>query len=124
MMDDPAFAAYVAGRPRYSALAVGEGTHLVQNDSDLATKGNHSCDPNMWMGDAVTIMARRRIDVGSEATVDYALMTVNEDWSMVCNCRSVLCRGVVRGGDWRRTDLRQRYRGHWSPFIEQRIAVG
>jgi hypothetical protein len=124
VMDDAAFAEYVAGRSRYSALAVAEGVNLVQDEDDPATMGNHSCDPNMWMGDAVTVVARRGIDIGVEATVDYALMTANEDWSMVCNCRSALCRGVVRGGDWRRIDLQQRYRGHWSPFIEQRIAVG
>jgi len=41
---------------------------------------------------------------------------------MECRCGSPLCRGVITGDDWRRTDLQARYRGHFSPFIDARIA--
>lgn len=54
-------------------------------------------------------------------TVDYAFMTVDEDWQMDCHCASPQCRGAVTGIDWRRPDLKARYRGHISPFIERRI---
>lgn len=34
---------------------------------------NHSCDPNVWMMNAVTLGTRRCIPTGEELTVDYAL---------------------------------------------------
>jgi hypothetical protein len=121
LMTDEEFGRYVRGRDHYSALAIDEGVNLVQSDDDPTTKGNHSCDPNMWMADAVTVVACRPVRVGDEATIDYALMTVDPAWTMRCNCQTDLCRHVVTGNDWRLVELRTRYRGHWSPFIERRF---
>jgi uncharacterized protein len=41
---------------------------------------------------------------------------------MDCRCGGTGCRGTVTGADWHRADLQARYRGHFSPFIERRIA--
>ena len=120
-MTDAEFAEHLAGLERYSALAIDEGRHLVQPPDDPAAMGNHSCDPNLWLADAVTVVARREIAPGDEATIDYALLTVDPTWSMRCRCGTAACRGVIRGDDWRRPDLRRRYASHWSPFIERRI---
>jgi hypothetical protein len=105
----------------HSSLAVGEGVNLLQDEDDPARYGNHSCDPNLWLADEVTLVARRRIDAGEELTVDYATMTV-APWQMECRCGAASCRGVVTGDDWRRSDLPQRYAGRFSPFINARIA--
>jgi uncharacterized protein len=121
LMTDERFRMYAASRVRYSALAVDERLHLVQSDNDPTTKGNHSCDPNMWLAGTLTVVARRQIAAGDEGTIDYALLTVDPTWSMDCKCGSALCRGVVTGEDWRLPELRARYVGHWSPFIQRRI---
>jgi hypothetical protein len=68
-----------------------------------------------------TFVARRPIAAGDETTIDYALLTVEPTWSMACKCASALCRELVTGEDWRLPELRARYEGHWSPFIERRI---
>ncbi len=60
--------------PCYSAVAIDEGQHLVLDHGTLQF-GNHSRDPNLWMGDEVTILARRDIDIGEELTIDYALQS-------------------------------------------------
>jgi hypothetical protein len=82
---------------------------------------NHSCDPNIWMQDAFTLIARRAIQPGEELTADYALWEADENhvakWR--CKCGSPLCRGGVTGKDW--TSLIDVYRGHFSPLIEKRI---
>jgi hypothetical protein len=106
---------------RHSSLAVGEGINLLQADDDPARYGNHSCDPNLWLADEVTLVARRRIDAGEELTVDYATMTV-VPWQMECGCGASSCRGVITGDDWRRPELQERYAGRFSPFIDARIA--
>jgi SET domain-containing protein len=105
---------------RHSSLAVGEGINLLQAEDDPARYGNHSCDPNLWLADEVTLVTRRPVAAGEELTVDYATMTV-APWEMDCRCGSAGCRGVVTGDDWRRPDLQERYAGRFSPFIDARI---
>ena len=41
---------------------------------------NHSCDPNIWMKDAVTLIARRDIQIDEELTADYALWEGDENF--------------------------------------------
>ena len=123
VLSDAEFDAYRRTVDRYSAAAIGEGFNVVQDRDDPLSRGNHSCDPNLWMTDEVTIASRRDIGAGEEATVDYALMTVDTTWSMECRCRTSLCRGAVTGADWRRPDLQARYQGHFSPFIARRISA-
>ncbi len=86
---------------------------------------NHSCDPNLWMVDEVTFAARRDILPGEEATADYAYWQAEEGLiaSWTCRCGSPLCRRRVTGRDWRLPELQARYRGHFSPFINARIAA-
>jgi uncharacterized protein len=107
---------------RFSAAAIGEDRNLVQDEDDPFCLGNHSCDSNLWLADEVTFIARGDIKAGEELTTDYALLTVNPEWSMECHCGAEACRRTVRGDDWRRPDVQARYRGHFSPFIDQRIA--
>jgi uncharacterized protein len=116
----------LAGVPRERSLAkVDHGLYLGSLPEEPVTIDeymNHACDPNVWLTNAVTLVARTPIAYGAELTVDYALWDTDADWSMVCNCRSPICRGVNTGGDWRRPDLRARYRGHFSPYVERMIA--
>lgn len=122
VLSDSELARVIAGKERYSAAAIDGGVHVLQDPDDPLTRGNHSCDPNLWMVDELGLAARRAIGPGEEATVDYALATAEESWSMACRCATSSCRRVIRGSDWRRPELQERYRGHFSPFIERWIA--
>ena len=86
---------------------------------------NHSCDSNLWLADAVTLVTRRVVAAGEELTLDYCLFEGSEDVVMEweCGCGAGCCRTRVTGRDWRRRDARERYAGHFSPFIERRIAA-
>jgi len=113
--------------------AVREGKGIMQWDEDVYSHEtdrhseehsiNHSCDPNSWMADAYTVVARRGIADGEEITVDMAMFMEDEEYvsSWVCNCGAASCRGKVTGKDWRSTELQERYRGHFSPLINKRI---
>lgn len=117
----------------HSSIAIGENENLLLNlidassDASLAVGSgvggfNHSCDPNLWMADAVTVIARRDIQPGEELTIDEALISTMGDWQFnPCNCGSSLCRGTITGNDWQLAELQQRYAGHFSPFINERI---
>jgi hypothetical protein len=84
---------------------------------------NHSCAPNVWMQDEVTLIARRAIRPGEELTADYVLWEWDEQrvLSWQCRCGAPMCRGIITGRDWRRPEIQERYHGHFSPFINARI---
>lgn len=83
---------------------------------------NHSCDPNAWLLDALTVGARRPIAAGEEVTADYALWLFEQDWRLdPCRCGAPLCRGRVTGQDWRRPELQARYAGHFTPYLNRLI---
>jgi len=108
---------------KYSSLAIDDGLNLLIDSDGPTTFGNHSCDANLWMADEVTLTARRPIAAGEEVTVDYATHTAGLAWSMACNCGSPHCRRIVTNEDWRRPDVQERYAGHFSPFLNHRIAA-
>jgi len=122
VVDDQAFGALARREASVSAEAIEEGWHLVQEDDDPLRFGNHSCDPNLWLVDEVTLVARRAIAADEEITSDYATMTVDPTWRMPCRCGAEACRGVVTGRDWEDPEVQHRYAGHFVPFLGRRIA--
>lgn len=106
---------------KYNSAAIGEGSNLLLDLDDPIGFGNHSCDPNLWMGDATTVVARREITANEELTIDYATHSISPSWHMVCRCGSPQCRHIIIGDDWQRPELQERYKDHFSPFINARI---
>jgi SET domain-containing protein len=82
---------------------------------------NHSCEPSVGMGGNVVLVAMRPIEAGEELTIDYAMFLGHDDFEMSCNCEKPLCRNVIRGTDWRLTDLQRRYRGWFAWWLQQKI---
>jgi SET domain-containing protein len=126
VMNDAEFAAFQATHRLYSFIQIDEHLYLVEDietTRSLDAAMNHSCDSSTWMDDEVTLAARRDIESGEEVTVDYALFTTQSNWILDnrCRCGSPDCRRIITGDDWRREDVQERYRGHFSPFINRRI---
>ena len=86
---------------------------------------NHSCDPNVWMSNEVTLVTRRDIARNEELMSDYALWELDPAWvsRFRCRCGSSMCRGVVTGRDWQSLDLQRRYGAHFHPLLMSRIAA-
>jgi hypothetical protein len=119
LIDDAAMRRTASSGQHFSALRVAEDRHLLMTWDDPASRGTHSCDPNAWLESEYVVVARRDIAEGEEVTTDYATMTVDPAWKMTCRCGASRCRGVVTGEDWRLPELRERYRGHFVPWIER-----
>jgi hypothetical protein len=108
-------------QPGYvDTITVGPDVHLVLPGRTDNGYGNHSCDPNTWWVGAFELATRRPVRAGDELTNDYATSTDTDGFRMSCRCGSAVCRGTVTGGDWRRADLQERYRGHWVPALLER----
>jgi uncharacterized protein len=110
-----------------------EGKLVMQWDDDLYSveeRGddpgyyiNHSCDSNLWMIDAFTLVARRNIKIGKELTADYALWEADPSYisKWECLCGSKFCRKKITGNDWKLKDIQKKYYGHFSPLINKKI---
>jgi SET domain-containing protein len=117
----------------HCSIAISETESLLvalfdprQTEADVAVGSgvggfNHSCDSNLWMRDAVTVEARRDIEAGEELTLDDALVSTEEWIQENCRCGTAVCRGTPTGRDWRLPEVQQRYAGHFSPFLNERI---
>jgi hypothetical protein len=88
----------------------------------LASKVNHSCDPNCGVringSGAPDLVARRTIPPGEEVTFDYAMRNYSIDhFPARCLCGAAGCRGTITG--WR--DLpearKMDYRGLVAPYL-------
>lgn len=81
---------------------------------------NHSCEPNVGVEGQIVFVALRDIAPGEELTHDWA-MTDDDDGRMSCRCGAPGCRRTVTGKDWRRKELQEKYRGHFSWYLERKI---
>lgn len=89
---------------------VGPGDHI-----------NHSCDPNAGFMGQIVLVAMQDIRAGEEVCYDYAMTDTSDYDQFACLCGTSLCRGFVTGNDWKLPELRQRYRGHFSPYVASLI---
>ena len=126
VMTNSEFEVFQANHPTYNAIQIDENLHLVEQPEITQTlegSMNHSCESNVWMADEVTLVARRDIAAGEEITVDYALFTTQPNWALdnPCQCGSSYCRHTITGNDWKLKEVHERYRDHFSPFINRRI---
>ena len=87
---------------------------------------NHSCDPNAGVNGQIFLVAVRDINKGEEITFDYA-MTISESvgsnivFEMDCNCGYENCRKKITENDWKLPELRERYAGYFSQYIQDMI---
>lgn len=97
-MCDAEFQAYTRTVSHWDAVYLGNGKHrvsLLDRGDDPANYGNHSCDPNTALDGDVRV-ALRDIAEGEEITIDYRQLSPIS-WSILCNCGSANCEGVVHG---------------------------
>ena len=87
---------------------------------------NHSCDPNAGIRGQIFLTAMRAIHKNEEVVFDYA-MVVSEfvdsrfTFEMECQCGSPFCRKKITQQDWKNTELRRKYRGYFSTYLQEKI---
>jgi len=109
-----------------TAVGLSDSVIIAQPTSvpkDLSDFINHSCESNLGMRDAITLVAKRPISPGSEVTADYAYWETEGAYRMnsQCKCGFSECRGVISGSDWRRPEGRQDLLLWASPFVRRRV---
>jgi uncharacterized protein len=84
---------------------------------------NHSCDPNVGVRGQITFVAMRDVPINVELNIDYAMIDGDPNERMECRCGAPECRRVITGNDWRLRNLRRKYAGYFSRYLEQRIVA-
>ena len=82
---------------------------------------NHSCEPNAGFTGQVGVVAMRDIKAGEEINFDYAMCDSTPYDEFTCYCGSENCRGSVKGTDWMRPELWEKYDGYFMPYLARRI---
>lgn len=115
--------AALSAQERHYFVQVEDDLHLLTPASEVASADfiNHSCDPNAGMAGPISLVALRDIAAGEEIRYDYAMSDSNPYFAFDCACAAACCRLRVQQDDWRREDLRARYNGWFSPYLQRRL---
>ena len=74
---------------------------------------NHSCNPNAYVyiknPAQVFLVALKNIKMGQEITFDYSTTMYNDKWIAKCNCKSKLCRGVIKEFKYLPLKIKKKY---------------
>ena len=84
---------------------------------------NHSCEPNIGFTGQLGLVAMRDIEAGEELNFDYATCDATPYDEFDCYCGSPNCRGRVKGTDWTRPELWEKYDGYFMPYLARRVEV-
>jgi len=126
------FGGRVVDRAELDRLGEELRTHALQIDDDLfiaselpfddADYVNHSCAPNCGIVGSILLVTMRAVAAGEELCFDYAMTDTDDYDEFACSCGAPACRGTVTGADWKDPELRDRYRGWSSAYVERRIS--
>jgi len=89
--------------------------------TDPADFFNHSCIPNAGLNSPISLIALRDILIDEEVCFDYAMSDSSDYDEFTCRCGTSLCRGKITAQDWQKPELQRRYKGYFSPYLQQRI---
>ncbi len=86
---------------------------------------NHSCEPNSGIKGQIFLVAMRDIDPEEEVTFDYAMCLHQVDglppYHLDCLCGKDNCRKIITDDDWNLPELRQKYNGYFSWYLQEKI---
>lgn len=126
------FGGYPVSRAQLEALPEERKRRSIQIDSDLFLVSgevrepgdmvNHCCDPNCGIRGDIIVVAMRDIAAGEELTYDYAMSDASDYDEFRCACGTAVCRGMIRGTDWRDPALHARYADFFTTHVRMRLA--
>ena len=104
-----------------NALCVWFGKYLA--NKPFSTDGqwayiNHSCEPNIGLLSADTLIAIKPIKAGEECCIDYGTFETREGWTMECKCKSKKCRKTIAANDYLLPDLQKKLGKRYSPYLK------
>jgi uncharacterized protein len=85
--------ALAKGEAQANTLQIDQDRYIDIDPPGLFT--NHSCEPNAGVIDDCILVALRDIEQDEEVRFDYSTTMSESNWTMVCQCGSHQCRGLI-----------------------------
>ncbi len=103
------------------SIQIEENLFLVSTVIGPGDHVNHSCNPNVGMDGQIGLITMRDIAPGEEITFDYAMCDSAPYDEFDCMCEAPDCRLHVTGKDWQISELREKYDGYFSPYLQRKV---
>ena len=104
---------------RNYAYQISDDMYALFSDN---TPMNHSCEPNMWFDEQTdNIYSRWQIKKGEQLTLDYVTFVGDTGLEFDCKCESLTCRKVFNAQDYQKPDVKEKYFGHFSVYLQGKI---
>lgn len=82
---------------------------------------NHCCDGNVGFDKNGNFITIEDVEINSELCYDYGLVFTNPNYKLKCICKSVNCRGIITGNDWKDEKYRKQKIKYMFPEIKRLI---
>ncbi len=111
---------------RSTCIGVNDNIILCATTSsgkDISDYINHSCEPNVGLNDAITVIAVKNIQKGEELCIDYRFWEFRLDWELdrECNCGALSCSKLIKGSFYKEIDEKYPYFRYFSPALKNKI---
>ena len=83
---------------------------------------NHSCDPNCGIK-GKNIISIKKIKRGEEITIDYSTTNTDGKWKMLCKCKEIHCRKMIRGVQFLLNDEFTIYKKIMPKYVAENYAL-
>lgn len=109
--------------PTNKTLRISENCHqLCQDERQAENFINHSCEPNAYIDfDRLELRALKTIEPGEEITYDYLTSDWDSEDVFICDCKTLNCRGLIRGFRYLDKAGRQKIKHLLSPFLQSKF---
>lgn len=108
-----------------SEAQIAENFYLValtpQEYEDTLLFVNHSCQPNLGFKGDVVLVSLRDIKKGEELTADYSTCISDIYFHLLCNCGEANCRKIIRGDDWKKKEIQNKYGNYFSTYLLEKM---
>lgn len=106
-----------------TGLQIAEEFVLTSKEKKEDADGfNHSCEPNAGFKGQIFLVAMRQITPNEQVTFDYAMaLSGDKSYTLDCKCEKDSCRKEITQDDWKNPVLREKYRGYFQEYLEEKI---
>lgn len=111
-----------------NGVQIGENyviTVLKRSELEDSNFFNHSCDPNAGFCGQIFLVAMKNIGKDEQITFDYAMALSQtkkgKPYKMKCLCGKKNCRKIITDNDWKKPNLRKKYKGYFQIYLQNKI---
>ncbi len=97
----------------------------LKSEIEDASMFNHSCNANAGIKGQILLVAIKDILLNEQITLDFGTVLFHPEgvkpYKLKCLCGDKDCRGNITDEDWKKAVVQEKYRGHFSMYLQDKI---